>query len=425
MHLHTRNVNTAFRTLVEAFKNERGTVNLDAVANVPFRRTPSRNGSVIVIDEPVTITYSHPKERVLFNAARDANPFALLYEALWMLAGRNDVDSLAYYTKQFREYSDDGKTLNGAYGYRWRNYETKGIKPHWDVYAANPKVRAPVRTVHLADQLQLLIAHLKADPNSRRAVLSMWNVEDDLLKIGGPCKCTGTKKEPPHFPDCPAYGLSKDICCNLNVMFSIRNKEYVGPENQSVDVQYLDMTVTNRSNDLVWGMLGANYVTFSILQEYMAAHLGVEVGKYHHITNNLHVYDDPGNPKVAPWTPEKWLEAEPLDYREPFPPGNPRHAAYSKPWTTFPLIKDPAVFDKEVVEFVEWNKAGLREVEANNLTYKVWQEPFLAQVAGPMCDAYRWWKETKDISTAEGYLKRIMADDWRIACTSWLQRRKK
>jgi hypothetical protein len=35
------------------------------------------------------------------------------------------------------------------------------------------------------------------------------------------------------------------------------------------------MTVTNRSNDLCWGMLGANYVHFTILQEYLAARLGV------------------------------------------------------------------------------------------------------------------------------------------------------
>jgi hypothetical protein len=88
-----------------------------------------------------------------------------------MLAGRNDVATVAYYAKQMREYSEDGKTLNGAYGYRWRN-QLVNVYEHGDP------------TWQHVDQLDVLVAHLKADPTSRRAVLQMWNVEDDLLKIG-------------------------------------------------------------------------------------------------------------------------------------------------------------------------------------------------------------------------------------------------
>ena len=103
---------------------------------------------------------------VLFNSARDCNPWFHLYESLWMLAGRNDVASIAYYAKNMANYSDDGKTLNGAYGFRWRHMVARG---------------QPWKGV---DQLDILVNHLKADPTSRRAVLQMWNVEDDLLKIG-------------------------------------------------------------------------------------------------------------------------------------------------------------------------------------------------------------------------------------------------
>lgn len=70
---------------------------------------------------------------------------------------------------------------------------------------------------------------------------------------------------------------SKDVPCNTQAYFSINAGQ-------------LDMMVTNRSNDSVWGALGANAVHFSILQEYMAARIGVPAGKYWQVTNNLHLY---------------------------------------------------------------------------------------------------------------------------------------
>src|SRR3989304_1089903 len=85
-------------------------------------RGESRNGSVLVMDEPVTTVYERPRERVIFWNERDANPFFHFYEGLWMLGGRNDVKSLTRFVKRMESYSDDGKTFHGAYGYRWRNH---------------------------------------------------------------------------------------------------------------------------------------------------------------------------------------------------------------------------------------------------------------------------------------------------------------
>ncbi len=50
----------------------------------------SRAGRVLVVPNPVTTIYAQPTERVLFAAARNANPWFHLAEALYMLAGRND-----------------------------------------------------------------------------------------------------------------------------------------------------------------------------------------------------------------------------------------------------------------------------------------------------------------------------------------------
>lgn len=407
MHLKTRNVNTAFRELVGLFADtEDGPKRGDIVV-----RQPSRNGNVLRIDEPVTITYERPRERVLFNAARDANPYMHLYEALWMLAGRNDVEPVAYYAKQMREYSDDGKTLNGAYGYRWRN----GFERCCRDGESNDE-----------DQLNRIVEHLKSDPNSRRAVLQMWNVSDDLMKIGGFDTCP--RCDTPQYPHCThekwvgvppnKSKASKDVCCNLSVMFSIRIKsEHSGDWDGTYgyqDNKYLDITVTNRSNDLVWGLLGANYVHFTFLQEYMAARLGCEVGVYHHFTNNLHVYD-------WNWKPEEWLkDAHLTDYG--FHIGAGAEPEYSYPNGEsnkfIPFVRDPAVFEKELPEFVDHHSGKLRADELEG----TWTEPFLQHTAGLMLCAFACYKE-KDFHGAFTMIDQVEADDWRTAGRAWLERR--
>jgi len=177
----------------------------------------SRNGKVLTVPHPVLICIECPYERVLFDQARRANPFFHLMEAQWMLEGRNDVAEMVKYNKRMAEFSDDGATFNGAYGYRWRH--------HFGY-----------------DQMTYAINELAANPHSRRVVISMWDGAQDLTSE------------------------SKDKPCNTSLMFRV------------VD-GCLDMTSTNRSNDLVWGLCGAN-----------AVHL-IPIGRWYHCTNNLHVYE--------------------------------------------------------------------------------------------------------------------------------------
>jgi hypothetical protein len=59
MHLTCRNVNEAFRVLVESIHE----------GWIPTEVESSRYGEVIRVPEPVIVTYTHPLERVLFNAA--------------------------------------------------------------------------------------------------------------------------------------------------------------------------------------------------------------------------------------------------------------------------------------------------------------------------------------------------------------------
>lgn len=192
----------------------------------------TRNGLALEFPTPVTTTYTHSRERVLFYHERDANPYFHLMESLWMLAGRNDVKWISQFNGRINTYSDDGVTFHGAYGYRWRNWFGK-------------------------DQLQKALFRLGTYPNDRRVVVGMWDPRQDLVE----------------------NNAGKDYPCNTQIMFWERDED-------------LHMTVCNRSNDMIWGAFGANAVHMSVLLEYMAGMLGYGVGNYYQFSNNLHAYVD-------------------------------------------------------------------------------------------------------------------------------------
>jgi thymidylate synthase len=188
----------------------------------------TRNGLALVSPEPVMTIYERPWERVLFDAERNCNPFFHLAEAVWMLAGRNDVKFLSNYNKQMAAYSDDSHTLRGAYGFRWARY--------FEI-----------------DQINTTISILKDNPTSRQAVIAMWDPTGDL----------GAR--------------SKDIPCNTHIYFRNHNGK-------------LEMTVMCRSNDMVWGGYGANAVHFSFLHEYISRAVGLYQGRMYQFSNNAHIY---------------------------------------------------------------------------------------------------------------------------------------
>lgn len=200
----------------------------------------SRNGvvtrfraPVIIAWRPTPVRFGARLYRVSYSARRNANPFFHLIESMWMLAGRNDVSLPVSLNQQIATYSDDGVTLAGAYGHRWR--------------AAFGR-----------DQILEAIEELRKNPGSRRVVVSMYNpsTDGDARRHGG-----------------------KDIPCNTHLYF-LR------------DGDSLDMTVCNRSNDIVWGACGANVVHFSLLHDFVASQVGLGLGAYYQVTNNAHFYED-------------------------------------------------------------------------------------------------------------------------------------
>ncbi len=319
--ISVRNVNTALPEALRALQ-------------LDFEREQTRNGPVHVFPGPVITEYGMPLERVLFSPKRNANPFFHCMEAIWMLAGRDDVAFPMIFNSQIANYSDNGKIFHGAYGYRWRN--------HFGM-----------------DQIVAVVRELSDHPESRRAVIGMWDVDVDLGRNG------------------------KDLPCNTHAYFDIRGG-------------FLNMTVCNRSNDAIWGAYGANVVHFSMLQEYIAFCVGVGVGTYTQVSNNLHVYVD--KYPAGTWT-ELILDCE----------SNDRYVRDGV--RPVPLIAVSAgTFRTEIGDFCV-NPAKPRE----------FREPFIENVLKPMYLA--WRAKDVDPTMALFFANEIAAPDWKIACGDWLRRR--
>lgn len=293
----------------------------------------SRNGPVKRIPGPVATTYTHPSERMLLDEERDANPFFHIFEGVWMLAGRNDVDWVAQFNSNITKYSDDGLTLHGAYGHRWRNHFAR-------------------------DQIVWLIHHLRNNPKSRRAVVQMFDPYVDQDWSGA---------EP------------RDIPCNTSIYFELVNGS-------------LFMTVTCRSNDMIWGCYGANAVHMSMLQEYIANVLGTGVGNYVQFSNNFHIYKQ---------------HFDLLD-----------HIAESVPYP-------PNVVDSHVPIVRSFNSADdTRQLkEWMDKPLLVYDCPFVVSVLTPMMKSWKFYKSGLKQESLQA-LEKIPDLEIRAACYGWLKRRK-
>ena len=289
----------------------------------------SRAGPVLVAPGPVLTEYRKPCERVLFNPVRDANPVFHLMESIWMLAGRRHVGWLTPFSTRIAMYAEDTGNIHGAYGHRWRNHFGK-------------------------DQLLEIANTLKRDRASRQAVLQMWDPEQDL------------------------GGIWRDRPCNTAVYFDCRG-------------DHLNMTVTCRSNDMLWGAYGANAVHFSVLQEVMAGAVDLPVGVYRQFSNNFHVYRE--NQQV-----KHFLQHPPYDDFDAY-----THSAVP----VIPIMeRHERLFDflEDCERFVN-GSVGVRN-------------GWLRQVAAPLRDAYLDRRAGRVWS-----IDKVPDCDWKLAFTQWIERR--
>jgi thymidylate synthase len=173
----------------------------------------------------VLLKITQPRAR-LSRSEMKGTLFSCLGELLWYLARTNDLKLISYYLPDYKQFSDDGKTVYGGYGPRL--FKMRGH-----------------------NQIANIIALLKRKSHSRQAVVQLFDASDLAKK-------------------------HKDIPCTCTLQFMIRRGRLL-------------MCTYMRSNDAFLG-LPHDVFAFTMLQEIVARSLQVELGTYNHAVGSLHLY---------------------------------------------------------------------------------------------------------------------------------------
>lgn len=178
----------------------------------------------------VHLELTDPRHRLLdLPPSRVLNPAFAVAETVWILSGSDDPWIYGF-NERLQEFSDAG-ILQGAYGPRMRRWP------------------AGLSAIDQLDEVRQLLA---TDPDSRRAVIQLFNPALD-------------------------FRGHRDVPCTLAYRFYLRAGR-------------LHMHTTMRSQDL-WLGFGYDIFTATVLQELLAGWLDVELGSYHHTLDSLHLYE--------------------------------------------------------------------------------------------------------------------------------------
>ncbi len=156
---------------------------------------------------------------------------SIIHELLWFLAGDSNIAYLKEHgVSIWDEWADEKGDLGPVYGYQWRSWPTASGK-------------------HI-DQIQQLIDRLKADPDSRRHIVSAWNVE-----------CIEEMALPPCHTMFQFYVAQGKLSCQLY----------------------------QRSADIFLGV-PFNIASYALLTMILAQVLDLEAGDFVHTFGDAHLY---------------------------------------------------------------------------------------------------------------------------------------
>lgn len=217
----------------------------------------SRDGAVAAeIINAITVV-KDPTRMIVNSAARKLPMRYAVGELLWYMSGSQKLKDIKLFSSAWDRMSDDGETVNSCYGHKIRHF-------------------------YGFDQWQDVIDRLKADPNTRQAVI--------------------------HIKDArPITDQTKDTPCTLSLQFLLRDGK-------------LNLTTTMRSND-IWTGLPYDMFSFCSMQVMLAMELGVDVGTYTHQAGSLHIYErnlpdkekTEGKNEVAEPTVEESVQESPVE----------------------------------------------------------------------------------------------------------------
>lgn len=158
---------------------------------------------------------------------------SIIYELLWFLRG----DTNAHYLQEhgvriWNEWADPNGDLGHIYGYQWRS---------WPDYNGG----------HI-DQIAQVVDDIKHNPDSRRIIVSAWNVAD-LKNM--------------NLPPCHAF-----------FQFYVADGR-------------LSLQLYQRSADCFLGV-PFNIASYALLLQMMAQVCGLEAGEFIHTTGDTHIYQN-------------------------------------------------------------------------------------------------------------------------------------
>lgn len=125
---------------------------------------------------------------------------SIIHELLWFIKGETNVRYLRENgVTIWDEWADDHGELGPVYGYQWRSWPTGNGKT--------------------VDQLSEVINDIKTNPDSRRLIISAWNVADIDKMALPPCHCFFQFYVADGKLSCQLYQRSADVF--LGVPFNI------------------------------------------------------------------------------------------------------------------------------------------------------------------------------------------------------------
>ncbi len=125
---------------------------------------------------------------------------SIIHELLWFLSGDTNIKYLKENgVKIWDEWADAEGNLGPVYGYQWRSWPTPDGS-------------------HI-DQISQIVSQLKQNPDSRRIMVSAWNVADVNKMALPPCHCLFQFYVADGKLSCQLYQRSADIF--LGVPFNI------------------------------------------------------------------------------------------------------------------------------------------------------------------------------------------------------------
>lgn len=155
---------------------------------------------------------------------------SILHELLWFIKGETTLNYLHQNNVRiWDEWADENKNLGPIYGYQWRKWPTNN---------------QPI------DQLQQVINSIKNNPNSRRHIVSAWNV-GDLPKMALPP-------------------------CHILYQFYVADGK-------------LSLQLYQRSADLFLGV-PFNIASYAFLLQMMAQVTGLQAWDFVHTLGDSHIY---------------------------------------------------------------------------------------------------------------------------------------